>query len=103
MLRFSMQIYKNKMRVAKMLTEKVIFVFIFFGFNRYRRMIHEVKCTCFCFSKTVICYLLSVICYPNRKIVLGNCQLSTVTLGDDDIDLFSCFIPLFHGCLISKS
>ena len=27
MLRFSMQIYKNKMRVAKMLTEKIIFIF----------------------------------------------------------------------------
>ena len=26
-----MQIYKNKMREAKMLTEKIIFVFIFFG------------------------------------------------------------------------
>ena len=30
------------MKHEKMLTEKVIFVFIFFGFNRYRRMIHEV-------------------------------------------------------------
>ena len=33
------------------------------------------------------CYLLSVICYLYRKkIVLGNCQLSTVTLVNDDID-----------------
>lgn len=42
MSHISMQIYENKMREAKMLTEKVIFIIIFFGFNRYRRMIHEV-------------------------------------------------------------
>ena len=40
---------------------------------------------CFCFPQTVICYLLSV----TQKFVFGNCQLSTVTLGIDDIDL-SC-------------
>ena len=40
---------------------------------------------CFCFPQTVICYLLSV----PQKFVFGNCQLSTVTLGIDDIDL-SC-------------
>ena len=32
--------------------------------------------------ETVICYLLFV----PQKIVLGNCQLSTVTLVNDDID-----------------
>ena len=35
--------------------------------------------------ETVICYLLFVICIA-KKIVLGNCQLSTVTLVNDDID-----------------
>ena len=40
---------------------------------------------CFCFPQTVICYLLSV----PQKFIYGNCQLSTVTLGIDDIDL-SC-------------
>ena len=30
---------------------------------------------CFCFPQTVICYLLSV----PKKIIFGNCQLSTVT------------------------
>ena len=34
------------------------------------------------FSETVICYLLFV----PQKNVLGNCQLSTVTLRTDDID-----------------
>ena len=47
--------------------------------------------------ETVICYLLFV---PQK---IRFWKLSTVTLGIDDIDLFSCFIPLFHGCLISKS
>ena len=40
---------------------------------------------CFFFSKTVICYLLFV----TQKFIYGNCQLSTVTPGIDDIDL-SC-------------
>ena len=50
----------------------------------------------FCFLKTVTVTLetkngfwklLSVICYLYRKkFVLGNCQLSTVTLVNDDID-----------------
>ena len=31
MSHISMQIYKNNLRVAKMLTEKFIFIFIFFG------------------------------------------------------------------------
>ena len=40
---------------------------------------------CFCFPQTVICYLLFV----TQKIIFGNCQLSTVTLRTDDMDL-SC-------------
>ena len=49
----------------------------------YRRMIQEVKMALvFAFPK-----LLSVICYLYRKkIIFGNCQLSTVTLGVDVID-----------------
>ena len=49
-------------------------------------MIQEVKMALvFAFPK-----LLSVICYLYRKkFIYGNCQLSTVTLGIDDIDL-SC-------------
>ena len=46
-------------------------------------MIQEVKMALvFAFPK-----LLSVICYLYRKkIIFGNCQLSTVTLGVDVID-----------------
>ena len=74
------------MRETKMLTEKFIFVIIFFLSGLCRRMIHGSKRTCFCFSQTVICYLLFVT-LENEKIVFGNCQLSTVTLGVDDIVL----------------
>ena len=50
--------------------------------------------------ETVICYLLSV---QQKKIVFGNCQLSTVTLGDDVIDL-SCDILLLYSLhSLSKS
>ena len=39
---FSMEIYKNIMRVTKMLTEKFIFIFIFIWSVLRRRMIQEV-------------------------------------------------------------
>ena len=83
MLRFSMQIYKNKMKDEKMWEEKVVIHLHFLWPGLYRRMIQEVKMALvFAFLK-----LLSVICYLYRKkIIFGNCQLSTVTLGVDVID-----------------
>ena len=60
MLRFSMQIYKNKMRVAKMLTEKIIFIFIFFGQAFIEEWYRRSKWPLFLLSPN--CYLLSVIC-----------------------------------------
>ena len=68
------------MRVAKMLTEKFIFIFIFFGQAFIKERFMRSKRTCFCFFKTVICYLLSV---PQKKHFW---KLSTVTLGVDVID-----------------
>ena len=73
MLRFSMQIYKNKMRVAKMLTEKIIFIFIFFGQALSKNDTGGQNGPCFCFPQTVICYLLSV---PQKNHFW---KLSTVT------------------------
>ena len=55
------------MRVTKMLTEKVIFVFIFFGLAFVEERFMRSKRTCFCFPQTVICYLLSV---PQKKTFL---------------------------------
>ena len=50
----SMQIYKNKMKEVKMLTEKVIFVFIFFGLAFVEEWFMRSKRIVFCFWKTVI-------------------------------------------------
>ena len=41
------------MRVTKMLTEKFIFVFIFFGLAFVEERFMRSKRTCFCFFKTV--------------------------------------------------
>ena len=41
------------MRVAKMLTEKIIFIFIFFGQAFIKELFMRSKRTCFCFFKTV--------------------------------------------------
>lgn len=49
--------------------------------------------------ETVICYLLSV----QKKIVFGNSQLSTVTLGDDVIDLSCDILLLYRLHSLSKS
>ena len=53
-------------------------------------MIQEVKMALvFAFPK-----LLYVICYLYRKkIIFGNCQLSTVTLGIDDMNMCPCHCP----------
>lgn len=45
--------------------------------------------------KTVIC--------TAKKIVFGNCQLSTVTLGDDVIDLSCDILLLYRLHPLSKS
>ena len=45
--------------------------------------------------KTVIC--------TAKKIVFGNCQLSTVTLGDDVIDLSCDILLLYRLHSLSKS
>lgn len=45
------------------------------------------------------CYLLSV----QQKNVFGNCQLSTVTLGDDVIDLSCDILLLYRLNSLSKS
>ena len=76
------------MRVTKMLTEKFIFVFIFFGLAFVEERFMRSKCTCFCFFKTVNCQTVTLVT-QKKKFVFGNCQLSTVTLGDGVIDL-SC-------------
>ena len=41
------------MRVAKMLTEKIIFIFIFCGQAFIEELFMRSKRTCFCFFKTV--------------------------------------------------
>ena len=71
------------MKLTKMLTKKSYLRLHFLWSGLYRRMIQEVKMALvFAFPK-----LLSVICYLYRKkIIFGNCQLSTVTLGVDVID-----------------
>ena len=65
------------MKDEKMWEEKVVIHLHFLWPGLYRRMIQEVKMALvFAFPK-----LLSVICYLYRKkIIFGNCQLSTVTL-----------------------
>lgn len=69
------------MKDEKMWEEKVFIHLYFLWPGLYRRMIQEVKMALvFAFPK-----LLSVICYLYRKkIIFGNCQLST--LGVDVID-----------------
>ena len=71
------------MKDEKMWEEKVVIHLQFLWPGLYRRMIQEVKMALvFAFPK-----LLSVICYLYRKkIIFGNCQLSTVTLGVDVIN-----------------
>ena len=75
MLRFSMQIYKNKMRVAKMLTKKLYSSLFSLARPLSKNDTGGQNGPCLCFPQTVICYLLSV----PKKIIFGNCQLSTVT------------------------
>ena len=70
--------------------KKVIFVFIFFGLAFVEERFMRSKCTCFCFFKTVNCQTVTLVT-QKKKFVFGNCQLSTVTLGDGVIDL-SCDI-----------
>ena len=71
------------MRVAKMLTEKIIFIFIFFGQALSNNDTGGQNGPCFCFPQTVICYLL----FAPQKIrfqKLLYCYI--VTLGVDVID-----------------
>ena len=83
------------MREAKMLTEKVIFIIIFFWSGLRRRMIHEVKRTCFCFPKTVICYLLSE---PQNRFW----KLSTVNCNAWELMILICS-PVSSPCFMVAS
>ena len=48
------------------------------------------------------CYTVILSRLYRKKNVLGNCQLSTVTLGINDIDLFPChFCDIFYDILIA--
>ena len=71
---FNIAVYQSLTSNQQILKKKIM--------SRYNHRIFPV----FSFPKllSVICYLLS-----EPQIVFGNCQLSTVTLGIDDIDL-SC-------------
>ena len=59
-----------------MLTEKIIFIFIFFGLAFDEEWFMGLNAPVFAFHKllSVICYLLFVM-LETQKIVLGNCQL----------------------------
>ena len=67
------------MRVTKMLTEKFIFVFIFFGLAFVEERFMRSKRTCFCFFKTVNCQTVTLVTQKKSFLETVICYLLFVT------------------------